>query len=245
MDGFDSVQWPITTSHRILDTRNTYVEMAKETECTHLLFLDPDMEPDVEVGHDAQALPFFDTSWRFIQQVANGQVERLPSGSLAVVGAPATSGPPDFKINVFPSDDDGNIYQHSPLDVIEKKGHFERVAAVGTALMLIPMEAFDLIEPPYFDDLYTDQKKCGVSQSQDVYFCLKCADKGISIWCNWYSWARHYKTIGLDRPTRAVMEYMETSSRTRKILGDTVNENRDCSIDKPCVPQIFGSEVAV
>jgi hypothetical protein len=210
---FGRIEWPLAYKHRILDARNSLAKMARENndDPGFLLFVDPDMGPDIEViQKKEEAKPFFWSSLQFLTDLKAGKIEGFPKGSLGVVGAPAISGPPEFKVNVMISSPDskGGMRRVTQREATEKKGHIQQCVCIGTGVMLIPLEVFEVLEQPYFDDQYKDDKKTDVWTSQDSYFCLKCNRSGVSVWANWYSWARHYKVVELDRPNEELMRYL-------------------------------------
>lgn len=244
---FDGVEWPTTNQARILDGRNTLVDMSRKRGATHLLFIDPDMEPDVEVGFDAQAMPFFQTSWQFLNQLENGEVDGMPKGSLGVIAAPALSGPPEFKCNVLLPGEDGKHRRVTREESWERRASIERCTCIGTGLMLIPMKVFDVLEHPFFDDVYDDPEKKNVYSSQDSTFCIKCNRAGVSVWCNWYAWARHWKTCPVDRPSPAFSAYADEhhsfyknfSSRrpSQDVHGNNVQELADVPRPEDAEPE--------
>ena len=185
--------------------------MAKDKGASYLLFVDPDMEPDIEEGRaDGKALPFFQSSLNMLEKLKAGKIEGMPEGSLGIIGAPALSGPPDFMVNVQMPDDDVKCkYRRATIEeAIAKTSMIERVVAIGTGLMLIPMAVFDKAKTPYFEDKYNDPLKRFVYSSQDTSFCFNCNNNGVSVWCNWYAWARHWKTCPIDRPTPELLNFL-------------------------------------
>lgn len=210
---WNDVYWPINTNHRIQDSRNSLAELAIQRGASHILFIDPDMEPDIETRRaDSKALPFFSTAMSMLNKLYRGEIEGFPEGSLGIVGAPALSGPPDFMVNVQVADEsDERKYRRSTIqEAMEKTAQMERVVAVGTGLMLIPTEVFSKIDEPYFEDKYSDPKKRFVYSSQDTSFCFNCNNHGVSVWCSWYSWARHWKTCPIDRPTPGLLNFLRS-----------------------------------
>ena len=80
---------------------------------------------------------------------------------------------------------------------------WQKVAAVGTGLMLIDMRVFQTIhrsDAPYFTDTYTDPTETKLRYSQDVDFCLRCGAAGIPIYVNFSCWCTHWQLSEVHRP---------------------------------------------
>jgi hypothetical protein len=115
-----------------------------------------------------------------------------------VIGAPAISSRPSQRVNVFLPTAEGNWARIPKSDAVKRhreNPNFERVSAIGTGVMLIDVDVFRTVPQPWFEDVYepTDVDRVNVHQSQDTSFCRKCNQAGISVYCNWYSWAGHWK----------------------------------------------------
>jgi len=173
----------VQTGARIMVARNEIVKSFLDGDSQYLLMVDPDMQPDLEAGHR-----FFWTSLNFLETAKNG-----------IVGAPACSGPPHYNVNVFWVRWDGLIHHVTQNQASRMRG-IERVAAVGTGVMLIPREIFSKLEPPWFEDEYLDQFSTRLKMSQDVAFSMKCNRAGVPVFVNWSCWAGHWKQHLVGRP---------------------------------------------
>ena len=178
---------------RIHMARNQAVDIARQRKATHILFVDPDMSPDMYAGHKdhPEAKAFLQSSFEF-----------LMSNPLAVIGAPALGGAPHYNSNVYVREQDGKSRRASHEYCLErhKTPAFEQVDGIGTGLMIIPTKVFDLLEKPYFDDTFLNEEKSEIRFSQDLYFTTKCTDAGIPVYCNWYAWAGHVKSEVVGNP---------------------------------------------
>ena len=210
MGWFSFIDLPVITNSRILDARNATVQLALDKGCDWILFVDPDMEPDVEFGQREGALPFFQSSFQFLNNLRDGKISGMDAGTLGVVGAPALSGPPEFSPNIMLYDEtaEAGFRRVTHQECMDRPLQIERVYSVGTGVMLFPTKIFETLDPPWFEDLYKDEKKRTVWCSQDFYFCTRCHEKGIPVWANWYAWARHWKMCPIDRPTPALVDYL-------------------------------------
>ncbi len=210
---FSSVHLVTSTQHRIMEARNYLTEKAMKADCDYLFFLDPDMDPLEEVGQPHYK-PFLETATDFLEELRMGVFadQGLPAGSLGIIAAPALSGPPEYKCNVFEGDPE-HLIRVTQRQAMNRKGSIDRVVAIGTAVMLIPMEVFRRIPQPWFDDIYENGSRSKVWVTQDINFCQKCNEHGISVWCSWYAFATHFKTVGVTRPDKHLIAMLEERER--------------------------------
>jgi hypothetical protein len=191
----------IDVRHRIHHSRNSLAQRALDANCDYLLFVDCDMQPDFRLWNpllteDQQpharrwAKPFFSSSLRWLQTHQGG-----------IVGAPAVTGPPENKLNVFICDpQDKTKHRRMTHDDIRTiPPAIIPCIAVGTGLMLIDMNVFRTLPQPWFED-NEDEKKQEVIHSQDCAFCIKCNQNQIAVYANLLAPARHIKPEGQDPP---------------------------------------------
>lgn len=177
---------------RILMMRNQIANAAVSSGCTHLLMIDPDMDPDRYV--DSGASPFFDTAWPFILK-----------HPCSVVGSPYVGRPPHKPVHVFGKNAKGEVVRISREQAAAMKG-ITAVEAIGSGLLLIDCEVFKRLpvswdEGAWFDDVYKTPYKTDLLYSQDVFFCRKCRKHGIPLYCNWDAPSGHYQDCCCDWPT--------------------------------------------
>lgn len=193
-------------SPRILLNRNSLAEHAIRERADFLLMVDPDMVPDIystqnfqmqdEVEVDSPALP--------------GQMPFLPmaleffkSHPCSVLAAPAVGDMPKRRLNVYPLEADQSMSKPATHEYAEKRVRegnvIEKVAAIGTGLIMIPTPVFQFIKRPFFDDVYNEGKTT-LELSQDVYFTNTCHQAGIDVYCAWCSFCGHKKTWTLGCP---------------------------------------------
>ncbi len=181
---------PVTT------LRNKALVMAEESGYDFVLMIDNDMAPDLPYD---DAKEFFQVAWPFAKN----------HHGPCIVAAPYCNGPPEERIWVFdwqnketgdtrPNFKPESVNRH---DAAGRKG-IERVAAIGTGLMLIDVRGVKKMAHPRFDYEYTDEKKTSVASTEDVYFCRNADAAGIPVYCAWDSWAGHHKSKMVLRPER-------------------------------------------
>jgi hypothetical protein len=176
-------------SSRILMNRNLAAADAIDGDL--LLFVDPDMVPDIGFG----------TTYRLPDAIANRQKRFLESSLLflsrhpaSIVGAPAIRDG-DLEYNVFVHDENGQRrITRAEAEQRLASPCIEEVAAVGTGLMLIDMAAIRRLTPPWFNDVYDDGMMTSLHASQDVWFCDRARQAGCHIFCNWYAPCGHVKS---------------------------------------------------
>jgi hypothetical protein len=131
--------------------RNRTVMRARELGCDLVLMLDSDMKPDVELGRDPDAKPFWDTSFNFLDSM----YETMP----VVVGAPYCGGGGDIGgiENVFVfrwhncvsegrSEVDMQLEPYTRVEATMLSGILP-VAALPTGCILYDVRIFDLVDP--------------------------------------------------------------------------------------------------
>jgi hypothetical protein len=173
---------------RILMIHNWSVEQARRNGSSHILFLDPDMDP-----HSL----WWEWAWKFSQ---------LHPGS--VLAAPYCGGGADHPVQVF-------IQSGELMPMRINRGYAAGLAgvweveAIGTGLMLVDMTVFDRLDHqrgpngetiPYFNDVFTDEKKVEKSGTQDGFFCARVRLAGIPIYCNFDLWSEHQQFEMVGRP---------------------------------------------
>jgi len=217
-------------------TRNRAVVWGRENKVDVLVMVDSDMAPDMYVGHDPAAKPFFQSSFDFIY-------DRWDKGPHVVV-APYC-GPPPHPLHGGES----NVYvfhwtnsaPHTDPDGIDfaLKGYTRSEAAVmtgiqecgagPTGLVMYDMRAFDLIDPAktvpalqqrglnrreinalvtsFFDYEWTDIYHSQKASTEDVVNLRDISLIGMQtlgynpLYCNWDSWAGHWKPMLVGKPT--------------------------------------------
>ena len=190
-----SLEFSVEPRYRIHTARNAVVLDAMKKNIDFLLWIDPDMRVDVAWTppgvdratnrfHKDWALPFLPSSLDFMVQ-----------NDVGVIGAHAVSIQPECKVNVFVFRCDKPFSRITGEEYSQTEPCFMQIAAIGTAVMLIDMSVFKVIDPPYFEDLYDpiDRFQTDVCRTQDSVFCFKCNDAGIPVFGNFYAPAGHHK----------------------------------------------------
>lgn len=138
------------------EARNQIVSIAQSVGATHLMFIDADM-----------AFP-------------SDGITRLLAHEKEIVGAMYNMRSSKEPISTLKmADKDGNFIAMSS-DKIPKDRLF-KCGALGTGFVLIKMSVFDKLEKPYF---WFGMNKDGGLIGEDVYFFMKCREKGIDVWCD-------------------------------------------------------------
>jgi len=185
----DEVHWFNVTTARILQMRNKSIEKALQIKATRMLMVDPDMWPDAYL-HGEMAMrgakPFLPTAWAYLNEHPG-----------SVTAAPYCGRGGD--VHVFGTDEAGDVRRISS-EYADWLNGWVRVTAVGTGLMLIDCDVFRKIEPPWFDDVYSDKTKTRLLLSQDAYFCRRCSQAKVPIYVQFDSWARHRHSMNIEAP---------------------------------------------
>lgn len=179
---------------RIHNSRNGFVETAINDGYDWLLFIDPDMHPDMYyrpgMGHNGPIRQFFSSSLGFM----------LNNPDVGVVAAPACSGPPELYVNIYVPHSKGGCVKLPREEAAAMEPCMLKVKAIGTGIMLIRTSIFKDMEAPYFADTYNDDRQIDVTVGQDCYFCEKVIQAGHSVYANMYAWSGHWKDFCVGKP---------------------------------------------
>lgn len=185
--------------------RNRFIQHARAKGCDVLVMVDSDQHPDLLLGQDKLAKPFWDSSFDFLYQ----NYDKGPH----VIGAPYCGPPPDeipyiFRFANNESDCPGDgfkIVMYTREEAAIRSG-IEPCAALPTGLIMMDMRAFDLIRPPYFRYEWTDEYEQDKASTEDVA-CTRdiglCGQEKLGyspIHVNWDAWAGHYKPKCVGKP---------------------------------------------
>lgn len=197
---------PVTMS------RNKAVLDARQFGLDVLVMIDSDMTPDLYLGVDPAAKPFFQSSFDFL-------VKHYHLGP-CVIGAPYCGPPPHECVYVFEwrnlrtdsvnPDFQLKMYERSQA---AKMAGIQECAALPTGLIMYDMRAFEVTEPknkgdkPWFyyefPDIYESQK----ASTEDVTMTRDLSLVGTQklgynpVMCNWDAWAGHHKPLVVGKPS--------------------------------------------
>lgn len=227
--------------------RNKMVKKAMDQGFDCILMLDSDNVPDLYVGHDPKAKPFFQTSFDFLYSRA---LRELPT----VVCAPYCGPPPhptrggEENVYVFYAEANETPDPNAPHPGMRFKAYsrehaaimegIQPIAAGPTGVILYSVDAFKLMPTkPDIESVLNDVAagKVGVARAKELlameswfyyeYEDGECTHKASTedctntreiqlagihkhgepiVFCNWDSWAGHYKPkcVGKPNPLR-------------------------------------------
>ena len=186
--------------------RNKSVRDAIKAGGDVLICCDSDQHPDLYLGHDPLAKPFFQSSFDFAYQ------QRM-KGQPVIVGAPYCGPPPNELVYVFKwtslQSDHPNVDMRMEMfsrDEAANRAGIEAVAALPTGLIMFDLQVFQYLEPPYFYYEYTDKFESEKASTEDVTCTRDISLHGhleAGYWpvhCNWDAWAGHYKPKCVGKP---------------------------------------------
>jgi predicted O-methyltransferase YrrM len=227
--------------------RNKTVKDAKSQGFDVILMLDSDNVPDLYVGVDPQAKPFWSTSFDFLY-------DRKVRGVPTIVCAPYCGPPPhptrggEENVYVFYAEGEENQEPGQPEPSMRFAAYsrehaaimtgIQPIAAGPTGVILYSTCVFDLIPPredpkavlekykngqvtldraadllameAWFYYEYTDAEQTSKASTEDVTLTRNAQVAGLIkygepvVFCNWDSWAGHYKPkcVGKPNPLR-------------------------------------------
>lgn len=221
--------------------RNLAVEEAKRFGADYLLMVDSDIGPDKP---GIAEKPFWDTSWAFLRAHEGPAIVAAPYG-----GPPPNECPYVFRWRGFESSSIEPCFaleMYSREEAAAMTG-VTRVSALATGLILIDMKVFTGFRHPlfgrvemaypYFDyEWKGDGPKCEScgqpkpgpraekASTEDVFFTRDAAMMGVPLYCNWDSWAVHWKRKAVGKPREVTID-MIGDHYLKSILGNrSLNE---------------------
>jgi hypothetical protein len=213
-------------------SRNRLLNTAVDQGYDFLVFIDSDMYPDVEIAEskDPTAKPFWDSSWEFVMQ----HYDKGP----CIIAAPYC-GPPVYEENIYMfrwanritdnPNPDYKLEQFTRFEAAQRSG-IEPVAALPTGLIIIDTRVVNYITPPWFYYEYSCPKEIQKSSTEDVTFTR---DVSIAIsnalgynpcYCNWDSWAGHWKPKVVRKPRIVTAESVADIMKKAHTAGGSIDE---------------------
>lgn len=205
-DRVDKVAQITLADTPITMTRNRAVKICRKMGFDILVMVDSDMRPDVHLGQDPLAVPFFETAFDAIYQ----HYERGP----LVIAAPYGGSPPHENMFVFKWERMANMGDESSVELRQylrseaaQLSGLQEAGALPTGLIAYDIRAFDLIEKPYFYYEWKDEDESEKASTEDVTNTRDIAISGVAqlgynpCLCAWDSWAGHLKTWCVGKPT--------------------------------------------
>jgi hypothetical protein len=193
IDGFDSI---VVESNRIALARNQIAKAAIDGGYDLLLMIDPDMVPDCIPG----APTFLKSSLDWMLP----QFDFTPAGQYRapafIIGAPYCGGWPKFDVQVW--EHGGGVrpvIRYDRRRAAEMKG-IGTVDAVGTGLLLMPVELVRSLSGPWFYDSYGSVDQLDLISTQDFSFCQHVRTSFGRVYCNWDCWAGHRQEYKVGKP---------------------------------------------
>lgn len=201
---------PITMS------RNRAIQEALKNDVHYLFMLDCDMAPDMYLGVDRYAKPFFETTMEFM----------LNHKGPCLVAAPYCGPPPQELVYVFHwknlatnKADPHKILGMIPREEAGRLRGIQEVAALPTGMMVIDMRAMkDHPYPHFYYEWEQDGPRCEHCQrskpgprthkasTEDVAFTRDLSLLGVPNYCNWDAWAGHFKKMCVGKPVPTTVE---------------------------------------
>ena len=203
-------------------TRNRAVKQAIQTGFDVLVMLDSDNQPDLLLGKDPDAVPFFDSSFNFLY-------DHWDKGPV-VVAAPYCGPPPHENVYVFlwtnqqTGDVHGNdcqLAQYTRHEATLMSG-IREAAALPTGVCMFDIRAFAITAPkkrgdsPWFYYEWTDLECTEKASTEDVTATRDISIEGMRtlgynpVFCNWSAWAGHWKPKLVGKPDVLTVESVTT-----------------------------------
>jgi len=219
-------------------TRNRAVVDAMKKNCDILYMVDADMVPDLYVGVNQFAKPFFDVS---LERICNSIIRDDPP---CIVFAPYCGPEPspisplsESRPYVFRFVASGNHRDnaHIKLEMMTRnevinRGGLEKVDAGATGLIAIDMRVFKVIPKPWFEYEWTDETRSEKASTEDVYFTRNARLLGCDLFVAWDCWAGHVKPTTVGMPSPIYADHIAEEMR-QAILSDIRSDCRIVNVD--------------
>lgn len=230
------IVWRTFNDTPITMVRNDIVQCAKENDCQLLVMVDSDQCPDLYLGKDPNAKPFWNTSFDFLWN----HYEKGP----VVIGAPYCGPPPHptkgggenvyvFTWHSNESPTYGGPHRSTPImnqmsiPHAQMMSGIQECAALPTGVILYDMRCFDYIEHPYFDYEWTDETRRKKASTEDCYNTRNIS-LGVMlkldynpVFCNFDAWAGHWKPKCVGRPFSLSVEAI--AENMRECVRDSIS----------------------
>ena len=206
-------------------TRNAAVEWAQKEGIDVLVMFDSDQAPDMYLGVDPNAKPFFDSSFDFLYDHYDKGPVTIFAPYCGPPGHPTQGGFENvyvFKWQSSHSGRDRDEFKLDPYDRAEASqlAGIQEAGAGPTGLCMIDMRVFEHMAQPYFYYQFEHEgeicphchhpapgPQSHKSSTEDVTFfrdmSLAVVDHlGYNpVHCNWDAWAGHWKPWCVGKPT--------------------------------------------
>ncbi len=177
--------------------RNRFLCDCEARNVDFALMIDSDNKPDLYLGIDGAAKPFFDTSLAFM----------MAHDGPCVVAAPYCGSPPDEGVHAFRwvSHESNNPNPDFALKTVTRHEAMSfrgilPAAAAATGVMLIDMRGVRRLDHPRFDYEWKDRRMVEKASTEDVYFTRNLGYAGVPTYVNWDAWAGHIKVKMVGKP---------------------------------------------
>ncbi len=88
-----------------------------------------------------------------------------------------------------------------PMNGKLEPGEWSELSLASSGTMLVRRAAFERMEKPFFRFVYDEEGR--VQECEDLFFCRKAREAGLSIWGNQSIYVEHFKTLPLSLPGRS------------------------------------------
>ena len=213
-DRIGHVDWETLSDTPVTLTRNRAVLNARAAKADVLIMCDSDQWPDMYVGQDPLAKPFFSEAFKFLYD----NYDKGPH----VIAAPYCGPPPHENVYVFRwgswetqnPNVDFKLDQYTREESVSMSG-IQPAAALPTGLSMFDMRIFDVVEKcepelirkrgwfyyefgPYAANKDSTED---VTATRDMSLA-GCAHLGYNpVHCAWDSWAGHWKPKCVGKPS--------------------------------------------
>jgi hypothetical protein len=212
--------------------RNRAAYLATQASVDVLIMLDSDNTPDLYVAYDGK--PFWDTSFDFLYK----HYEKGP----CIVAAPYSGPPPHPVVGgeecpyAFYWANDRN-HPKARIPSLVCAG-IQEVAAMPTGVIMIDTRVFKTMAPPWFYYEWGDGHQMQKVSTEDVVFTRNASlHYGFPVYCNWDSWAGHWKPGCVGKPRVLTVdsvreEFLEAARNNQRSDTKLIELNPGRSMDE-------------
>ncbi len=247
--------------------RNRAVCEARDVGSDVLVMVDSDQHPDLYLGQDPTAVPFFQSSFDFLY-------ERKIKGLCSTIGAPYCGPPPSECPYIFrwANDESNNPNDGHHIEMYGREEAsimtgIQHCAALPTGCIMFDMKLFEVTDPkheydhllkrfgsheiaknltkPWFyyeyKDIYQAYKASteDVTASRDMLLCAHARLGYACLFVQWSSWAGHWKPKCVGKPISLSSESIN-DKYTAAVLGGRKDRHHmmDISLMNASLPAV-------
>jgi predicted O-methyltransferase YrrM len=210
--------------------RNEALKRAMDAGVDVLVMIDSDQIPDLHLGTDPEAKPFWDTSFEFLYQHWDKGPCCIAAPYCGGFPHPIKGGTTNVYVAEWRANEDDPVSRVPSLEILTREEAARRVgieemSAVPTGLYMIDTRVGKILKPEWFYYKYHDPPyNTRKSGTEDFNFTRDASLAGVPQFCNWDAWAGHRKSRISGKPRIMSIDHVRENLRAAILSGLASNE---------------------